>query len=335
MEHFSIRLRQARKIMGLSLGKLAEKINSPITKQSLSRYEAGIMKPKADVLAALATALDISIDYFEGKNMNLDELMLRTTSHGQLSEEELLEVEAVLSFRAEQYLKLEYQSGMAGHFVNPLEGIVVSCLDEAIAAAELLREKWHCGDGPIPSILRLMERKGIKMIDTSLPERVMGLSTWADHQYPLVILDARPEKTTVERLRFTAGHELGHLLLTFPQWANVEQLCNQFSSFFLFPKKTFLEELGNMQREDITIEELTDFREMYGISIAAQIHEAWDLKLISHEKYEKWFEKVIKGNILEEGWGQYKFPETFGRERRMRAIIKMKENHPNNNCYEE
>ena len=41
----------------------------------------------------------------------------------------------------------------------------VSTLEDAIHAADLLREKWHCGDGPIASILRLLERK--KDHDTS------------------------------------------------------------------------------------------------------------------------------------------------------------------------
>ena len=64
MKQFPIRLRLARSIMGLSLGKLSEKMGYAITKQSLSRYEAGIMRPKSDVLATLAYALEISTAYF-------------------------------------------------------------------------------------------------------------------------------------------------------------------------------------------------------------------------------------------------------------------------------
>ena len=45
-ESFSIRLREARQMMGLSMGKLVERTNGAITKQSISRYEKGIMHHK-------------------------------------------------------------------------------------------------------------------------------------------------------------------------------------------------------------------------------------------------------------------------------------------------
>ena len=323
MKQFPIRLRLARSIMGLSLGKLSEKMGYAITKQSLSRYEAGIMKPKSDVLATLAAALDISTAYFEGTSMVLDVPMLRSSSNTSLSEEELVEIEALLSFKAEQYLRTERQIGMQAHFNNPLEGVCVSNLEEVIEAADLLREQWRCGDGPIPSVLRLMERKGIKVLNASLPDQVIGLSTWADKIHPLVLIDMGSEKTNCERLRFTACHELGHLLLTFPDGAKVEQLCNQFASFFLFPRRTFKEEIGGDFRESLALEELIDLRELYGVSIAAQVHEAWDLRLISRQHYDWWYEELIKKNVKEEGWGSYRFPETLGREKRMRAIVKV------------
>ena len=325
MKQFPIRLRLARSIMGLSLGKLSEKMGYAITKQSLSRYEAGIMRPKSDVLATLASALEISTAYFEGTNMALNVPMLRSSSNTSLSEEELVEIEALLSFKAEQYLRVERLIGMQAHFVNPLEGVSVSNLEEAIEAADLLREKWHCGDGPIPSVLRLMERKGIKVLNASLPNQVIGLSTWADKIHPLVLIDMQSEKTNCERLRFTACHELGHLLLTFPDGVNVEQLCNQFASFFLFPRHTFMEEIGRESRESLALEELIDLRELYGVSIAAQVHEAWDLRLISRQHYDWWYEELIKKNLKEEGWGSYRFPETLGREKRMRAIVRNQE----------
>ena len=86
---FSIRLREARLMMGLSMDKLVERTNGAITKQSISRYEKGIMRPKRDALQAIAKALNISEAYFEGINLKIDVPMLRTTSNGKLSEETL------------------------------------------------------------------------------------------------------------------------------------------------------------------------------------------------------------------------------------------------------
>lgn len=42
-DSFSIRLREARQMMGLSMDKLVERTSGAITKQSISRYEKGIM----------------------------------------------------------------------------------------------------------------------------------------------------------------------------------------------------------------------------------------------------------------------------------------------------
>ena len=318
-ESFSIRLREARQMMGLSMDKLVERTNGAITKQSISRYEKGIMRPKRDALQAIAKALNISEEYFEGTNLKIDMPMLRTTSNGKLSEDELQALEAKLSFWAEQYLTKEKEAGFPTRFKNPVKGTKVSTLEDAIHAADLLREKWHCGDGPIASILRLLERKGIMILAANLPEYVFGMSTWADKKHPLIVLDMRPEKTTIERLRFTAAHELAHLLLAFPVNAelDIEKRCNKFAGFFLFTRQALIEEMGGEKRDVLTLEEMIDLREVYGISIAAQVHAAWDIRMISREHYDWWFDEKIKKNRLEVGWGEYIFPETIGREKRM------------------
>ena len=45
-DQFPIRLHEARMMMGLSMDKLVERTGGAITKQSISRYEKGIMRPK-------------------------------------------------------------------------------------------------------------------------------------------------------------------------------------------------------------------------------------------------------------------------------------------------
>ena len=320
---FSIRLHEARQMMGLSMEKLAELTGGIITKQSISRYEKGLMLPKRVAKLAMAKALNISDSYFDGTNLKIDMPMLRTTSNGKLSEDELQALEAKLSFWAEQYLTKEKEAGFPTQFQNPIKDTKVSTLEDAIQASSLLREKWHCGDGPIASILRLLERKGIMILATTLPDYVFGMSTWADKKHPLMVLDMRQKKTTVERLRFTAAHELAHLLLAFPVNAelDIEKRCNKFAGFFLFTRQALIEEMGGEKRDVLTLEEMIDLREVYGISIAAQVHAAWDIRMISREHYDWWFDEKIKKNRLEVGWGEYVFPETIGRERRMDVRI--------------
>ena len=173
-ESFSIRLREARQMMGLSMDKLVERTNGAITKQSISRYEKGIMRPKRDALQAIAKALNISEAYFDGTNIKIDVPMLRTTSNGKLSEDELQALEAKLSFWAEQYLAKEclIYCQSSSHeekyfknilFKNPIKGTKVSTLEDAIHAADLLRKRSHSGVRPLSCFLRFLERNGIKI----------------------------------------------------------------------------------------------------------------------------------------------------------------------------
>ena len=324
---FSTRLHEARQMMGLSMEKLAELTGGIITKQSISRYEKGLMLPKRVAKLAMAKALNISDSYFDATNISIDMPMLRTTSNGKLSEDELQALEAKLSFWAEQYFIKEKEAGFPTQFQNPIKDTKVSTLEDAIQASNLLREKWHCGDGPIASILRLLERKGIMILAANLPEYVFGMSTWADKKHPLMILDFNPEKSTVEKLRFTAVHELAHLLLSFPQESeySVEKRCDLFASFFLLPKQTFIEELGAEKREKITLDEMIDIKELYGASLAASIIAARDYGIITTEYKRAWYAEHIEPNPREIGNGHYAFPETLGREKRVNSIIKSME----------
>lgn len=320
---FSIRLHEARQMMGLSMEKLAELTGGIITKQSISRYEKGLMLPKRVAKLAMAKALNISDSYFDATNLKIDMPMLRTTSNGKLSEDELQALEAKLSFWAEQYLAKEKEAGFPTQFHNPIKGTGISTQEDAIHAADLLREKWHCGDGPIASILRLLERKGIMILAANLPEYIFGMSTWADKKHPLMILDFNPEKSSVEKLRFTAVHELAHLLLLFPEDSplRLEKRCDLFASFFLLPKQTFIEELGAEKREKITLQEMIDIKELYGASLAASIITARDYGIITTEYKRAWYAEHIEPNPREIGNGHYAFPETLGREKRVNSIV--------------
>ena len=165
------------------------------------------------------------------------------------------------------------------------------------------------------------------ILAATLPKYVYGMSTWADKKHPLMILDFNPEKSTVEKLRFTAVHELAHLLLSFPQESeySVEKRCDLFASFFLLPKQTFIEELGAEKREKITLEEMIDIKELYGASLAASIIAARDYGIITTEYKRAWYAEHIEPNPHEIGNGHYVFPETLGREKRVNSIIKSME----------
>lgn len=320
---FAYRLHVARLFCHYSLDQLARATNLKITRQSLYRYERGDMLPRPSTLSALARALGVSEDYFKGTSLNIDLPMLRTAPgyHFSPRDEEVLKTQ--LSYWSERYIRMEKEAFNTPMFQNPLASVKITSYGEATTASALLRKMWNCGEGPITSLLRLFERKGIKVLDLALPEAIFGLSTWADDHYPLMVLDMRPKKTTTERLRFTAAHELAHLLLKFSNDDTTfqEKCCNKFASFFLFPRDTFIEEMGKSHRTTLYLDEMIDLKSVYGISVAAQVHEAYDIGMISRQHYDWWYNEMIHKNSKEEGWGSYPYSETIGREKRIASIL--------------
>ena len=323
---FNIRLHQARLLSGLSMERLAAMTNGTVTKQSISKYEAGLMRPKQRTLRVLAEALNISESYFTGAGIQIDVPTLRVTSN-RLTDIDIENLDAILSFWTEQYISKEKAMNMSTHFTNPISDFHVTDFNDAIKAAELLRDRWKCGDGPLPYVIRLLERKGVKIKALDLPDNVWGISAWANQTQPLILLDIRPGKTSVERLRFTVCHELGHLVLNIDSNNNTEKLCDKFASFFLLPKQTFIEEIGNERRDKLLLSEMIDIKEIYGVSVAAQVHEAYDIGMISEDHYNWWYDEMIKNNIQEKGWGDYRYQETPGREMRLDTMLKELSNY--------
>ena len=337
---FHIRLREARKMMHLTMQQLSDGTGGLVSKQSISYYEQGRVAPKASAIAALAKVLDISESYLRGGGAALDEPSLRTSiGTREISEADLSAIKARISFWSERYFIAERRAKLSQMeclpeqelvskpSVLPIQHQLIATTKDAICAADDMRQAWDIGDGPIPSILRLFERKGIKVMSDTLPDVVWGLSTWASSRHPLVILDMREAKTTVERLRFTAVHELGHLIFDFPEGMEQKQrekLCDTFAGSFLFPRTTMIEEMGTSIRTKVFLEELIDLKELYGISVAALVHNLYDYSIITRQQYDWWYNEIIKKNLLEDGWGRYEFPETLGREKRVRMISEYK-----------
>jgi len=64
----SKKLKQARKLKGLTQGQLSQKIDVDI--QRISKYERGVLVPTTEIMVKLSNALDVSLDYLlkNGKN---------------------------------------------------------------------------------------------------------------------------------------------------------------------------------------------------------------------------------------------------------------------------
>ena len=103
------RLLSARRMSGLSLQDLADKLGNDVTKQSLSKYENGKMKPDAKGLLALANALNISVDYLysiPAVNVKLENIEYRRKFTKRSSTDDAIVIERAVDV-FERYFELE------------------------------------------------------------------------------------------------------------------------------------------------------------------------------------------------------------------------------------
>lgn len=299
----------ARKIRGLSLEALSLRMNGMVTKQSISKYEKGKMQPSSIVLQSIADALDMPLGYFETETISIGSINFRIDA--KLPAKSSAQIISYTQDRIEHYLYIENLLGVYSMVHNPLCDLIIRSVEDVEAAAVRLRAEWQLGNLPIFSVYEMLEMHGVKIIEFEAGvQSILGLSSLVNDSIPLIVINLSVNQTT-ERKRFTTIHELGHLFLRFAEEVDEtarERYCHLFAGAVLCPAAIFRTELG-AYRKVLTLEELISLRCRYGISIAAIVHRAKDLGIISVSYYNEIFDKYIHSNLMEEGWRNYPIEE--------------------------
>ena len=124
---------------------------------------------------------------------------------------------------------------------------------------------------------------------------------------------------STDRIRFTAAHELAHILCEFPKKYQKEKLCHAFAGAFLLPKAILERELMK-NREQITLWELEKIKQIYGISIQAIVKRAHMLGIVSD-----FFFRNFQVILNRKGWKKKEPIDYEGREEviRFRQLLIM------------
>jgi len=285
---FASRLIAARKMAGLSLQSLANKLENIITKQSLNKYEQGKMKPDSDIIISLANALKVPVDFFFSKpnieikltNVDYRKFSSRLTKTDEVSIEE--KVKDIL----ERYLELESivnLEDVSEYFNYDTE---ISNTDDAEKAAKKLREQWNLGYDPIPDVVEMLEDKGYKVVEIEAPEKFDGMK--AETNGKKIIVLNKLQKNDVVRKRLTALHELAHHSLKFLKDLDSkaeEKLCHTFAAAVLYPEEMVRRDL-HQDRFNFYQNELVLIKERWGISFTAIFKRAHKLGIINDYVYK-------------------------------------------------
>ena len=297
----SARLTQARHAAGKSKKDVAEAIG--VTPAAIGQYEAGTTRPRADLIPHLADVLEVPARFFlPGRPYaKLDASMahfrsLRSTRAYERAKaiafvEQVWELTYALEKRVQ--LPIVDLPGFAGGEVLPTTQVP----NEPPAAARALRASWNLGTGPIAHLVRVMESHGI--IVTLLPlsdgenKRVDAFST-SRLPRPLVVLT--PDRADdVYRYRFTAAHELGHLLLhgeAAPGDMHQEREADAFAAEFLTPRASILPSLPT--RADFTV--LAELQRQWGVSAKSLLYRCREIGLLSSSAASRAYQRL---NVLQ------------------------------------
>lgn len=288
---FAIRLSSARKMAGMSLQDLEDKLEKYVTRQTLHKYEQGKIKPDSRILIALSKALKVPVDYFLSKptlNLELENIDYRKYST-KISRTAQIALEEKVKEICERYLDLE-------SIVMPTEKAeyfnfeyVIENLGDAERAAQQLRLKWKLGNDPIPDVVEMLEDKGYKVIEVDAPDGFDGMKANLGGQKIIVLKKNVKVGEDVVRKRLTALHELAHHSLNFSQKFSdkeIEKLCHTFSAAVLYPADMAKRELSK-DRFHFYQNELVLIKERWGISIAAIFSRAHYLGIITSYNYKR------------------------------------------------
>lgn len=309
------RLKLARIAAGLSLRDLEARIDRRVTAQAIGKYERNESVPSSGVLMALASALDVSVDYLVGdENLTLEGIEFRKKEI--VGRRQQARVEAIILRQLERYLVVEDLLGLPSTDWNPPYDAPyhVAEMAETESAAQGLRSAWGLGLDPIPNMVELLEVRSIKVMAMDLGE-VDGLTARVHRPGRLATRVVVVNSThTGERQRFTLAHELAHIVIEVVPQLKAEDAAQRFAGAFLMPAQSLRSEIGR-HRTSVSLGELFDLKAVFRVSVQALTHRCRDLGIINNAMHQRLFTEFAR-----RGWRSppYNEPSTTRPERTTR-----------------
>lgn len=290
-----LRLTQARRLAGITKKDLSERIG--VTAAAVGQYETGVSRPRPDLLPRLAEALAVPMPFFlAGRpSHRLDVSMahfrsLRSTPKAQ-REKALALTEQVweLTYALERRIQLPAVD-LPGFGIEETTGGIETPWDP-VEAARALRRRWRLGDGPVTHLVRRMEAHGIVVVlPSEADETAKAVDAFSSRcSRPIAVLTPN-RADDVYRHRFTAAHELGHLILHNEATGDSrqEREADAFAAEFLTPAASLAPLLPNR----LDLARLADLRRVWGVSIQSLIYRCRELGIISDATASRGYQRL-------------------------------------------
>ncbi len=288
------KLRMARNATGMSTWKVAEKLKKrfkiSVSHATIANYENAKSSPPIEMLAALAELFERPLNWFLDSGAVLTGVHYRNLpSRVRVAERHRFEAEVHRWLSAyvniEQRLNRPLVAAETKFRVEPGE--------EPDELARRLRTALKFKETEaVPSIVDLLERFGIRVIEHPTELRIDGLAARFGLEYVIVLNPTVPN----DRSRLNAAHELAHVLYgdceneSGPSKA-CEQRAFRFASHLILPNRQL-----KLAFQGQSMVRLVQFKERYGISLAAMVYRAEQLGIITKSVAKRlWIEFAKRG----------------------------------------
>ena len=261
----------AREARGMSQMDLAKKIGMTATNLSkIERNEIGV-SPAIVEQISLATYFPVQFFMHPG-NILPDSLSYRRKD--KVPQKILVPINSTINI-----IKNHVELLCKGLHIQKAELPSMGKLKDPVAIAARLRMEWNVKDGPVESMVKLMEQQGIIISTFDFDTfRVDSRTLLTSYKVPVVFIN---KALSGDRQRFSLAYELGQLIMhTFtsvhPE-RNVAHEANLFAASFLMPEETIKADLA----KGVTIPLLASLKKKWKVSMISLLYRADDLGLLT------------------------------------------------------
>lgn len=286
------RLVLAREARGLQKNELAERIEA--TPSAVGQFERGRIRPTPETVLRMSLALGVPPAFFAAEppvTIPSEACHFRRLRSSTQQEQRRVRATGALVLTLARHLET----------VVDLPSESVTALSTAVEGARgpeetagAVRRAWGLGTGPLASVVGLLEREGVIVVEAvGHSERLDAFSAWVGSR-PVVFLAT--DKQSASRRRFDAAHELAHLVMhadVLPGALDVERDADAFAAAFLLPRAAFESECPRR----LSWPRLLELKRRWKVSLAALVRRAYGLGIYSEATYRRAFVQ-----LNERGW---------------------------------
>lgn len=266
------RLRLARQRRRLQVQELAALVG--VTSRSVSAWENAKKVPTEENVGAMAAALVYPRGFFfRPAPPALTDATFRALAKMTAGQRDAATAAGVQAVEFDEYIGTLFR--------RPEPNLPDMRELDPEGAAESLRAVWGLANRPVPNLVHLLEKNGVRVYSLVHDGvEVDAFSGWSQNK-PFVFLNTMK---TAERSRMDAAHELGHLMLHHHSGAKSkkqEDEAKEFASAFLMPRRAFL---ASAPRRSV-LPAIVDAKWEWGVSTAAYAYRLHALGRIPYWEY--------------------------------------------------